>query len=180
MGDGYRKHWNSYGEKSSYGETSTAADAGVATSRSYTSWYVFISHQGKDGQDVTAFVTNLYNDLKNYGFRPFLRPKPCSHSDNSYTTLEGACVHVVIFSKFYANSKLCLDELCWMLKSERPIIPVFYDVKRNDLRRIEDGPYKEAFLEYLQYAKTKKYLMWKEALRKVADYRGFEMDKVNG
>ena len=59
-----------------------------------------------------------------------------------------------------------------MLKSEQRIIPVFYDIKKSDLQRIEDGPYEEAFMNHKKHERDKKIPTWKEALRKVDDYKG--------
>ena len=41
----------------------------------------------------------------------------------------------------------CLNELCDMLASEKPVIPVFYDVEPENLRRTDVGPFAEAFEE---------------------------------
>jgi len=111
-------------------------------------------------------------------------------------------VHVAIFSKHYADSDYCLDELCAMLESKKLIIPVFYDVSPSDLRCEDpDGPYTEAFkingrLGVLRcedpdgpYTKAVKIdgrrsasdvKKWKGALRMVAELNGFKLADYNG
>ena len=48
------------------------------------------------------------------------------------------------------------------------------------MQRIEDGPYKKAFINHQKRGRTEKIPIWKEVLRKVVDYKGFGMDEVNG
>lgn len=49
-------------------------------------------------------------------------------------TVETASIHIAVFSKNYAKSSACLNEIRIMFKSGAPIIPVFYDVKPWDLK----------------------------------------------
>ena len=145
---------------------------------------VFINHRGPDVKKT--FVAHLYDALRRWGIKsqPFLDAEDIRYGHHVFKeidkALKGVCVHVAIFSKGYAESIYCLDELCAMLKSDRRIIPVFYDVEAGDLRRPEDGPYKEAFKKHEKRGRTKKIPRWKEALHKVADFRAFRMDEVNG
>jgi hypothetical protein len=160
---------------------SAAPAAGAATSKS-GEYDVFINHRGPDVKKT--FVAHLYAALSSWGFRPFLDAEDIQYAEQVFDkidkALEGACVHVAIFSKGYAKSIYCLDELCAMLKSGRRIIPVFYDVEAGDLRRPEVGLYREAFEKHQERGRTEKIPIWKEALHKVADFRAFRMDEVNG
>ena len=185
MGDGSDSSWDpgnysKYGGPYRYGRHSSyEALLERSKSREYD---VFINHQGLG---TKTFVARLYADLKIHGFQPCLEMKDNSRAfpvfkEINKALVKGACVHVAIFSKRYAESEYCLDELCEMLKSVQRIIPVFYDIKTNDLRKIEDGPYKEAFIKHQKRERIERILIWKEALRKVADYKGFGMDEVNG
>jgi hypothetical protein len=162
-------------------EMSAAPAAGAATSK-YGEYDVFINHRGPDVKKT--FVAHLYAAMSSWGIRPFLDAEDIRYAvpvfEEIDKALKGVCVHVAIFSKGYAESKYCLEELCAMLKSEQRIIPVFYDVEAENLRRPEDGPYKEAFEKHRKRKRTEKIPIWKEALHKVADYRAFRMDEVNG
>ena len=143
---------------------------------------VFINYRRPDFK--TRFVHELCAALEFHGFRPFLNMENPFKMFPGFEEFDkapkGDFVHVAIFSKGYAESYYCLDKLCDILKSKRQIIPVFYEVNSIDLQRIEDGPYKEAFMNHQKHGKTEKIPIWKEALRKVVEYKGFGMDEVNG
>ena len=170
-----------YGGHSSYEallETSTVVVDEVATSKS-REYDVFVNCEWGDHM---TFVVDLIHELITYGLRPYfgIEVKAKMPSEEAIEAIKGACVHVAIFSKEYVESEDCLDYLCEMLKSEQRIFPVFYDIKKSDLQRIEDGPYEEAFMNHKKHGRDKKIPTWKEALRKVADYKGFIMDEVDG
>ena len=104
----------------------SAAAAGAAISKSHE-YDVFINHRGTDAKKT--FVAHLYVALSRCGTRPFLDAEDIWYalpvSEEIDKALKGACVHVAIFSKRYAESIYCLDELCAMLKSKQRIIPVY-------------------------------------------------------
>jgi hypothetical protein len=143
---------------------------------------VFINHRGPDVKKT--FVAHLCAALISYGIRFFLDAKDIRYAEPIFEeidkALKGARVHVAIFSKGYAESKNCLEELCAMLKSKQRIIPVFYDVEAEILRRPEYGPYKEVFEKHRRCGMTENIPIWKEALQQVANFRAFRMDEVNG
>ena len=144
---------------------------------------VFINHRGPDVKKT--FVAHLNDALRRDGFRPFLDAKSIGQGRHVFNSidkaLKGACVHVAVFSKRYAESKYCLNELCDMLKSEQVILPVFYGVEPENLRYIDGGPFKEGFRKHVQRGrKDEEIKRWKEAFHKVADYSGFRLDQVNG
>jgi hypothetical protein len=88
---------------------------------------------------------------------------------------------VAIFSKHYADSDYCLDELCAMLESEKLIIPVFYDVSPNDLRcKLQNGPYTKAFRITHGKRPASKVKKWKDALCMAAQLFGFQLAHYNG
>ncbi|KAG0565429.1 hypothetical protein KC19_8G190000 [Ceratodon purpureus] len=143
---------------------------------------VFINHRGPDVKKT--FVAHLNAALRRDGFRPFLDAKDIGQGRHVFKSidkaLKGAGVHVAVFSKRYAESKYCLNELCDMLRSGQVILPVFYGVNAEDLRWIENGPFKKGFEKHVKRGRTEETGKWKEALRKVADHRGFRLDEVNG
>jgi hypothetical protein len=143
---------------------------------------VFINQRGPDVKK--SFVAHLNAALRRDGYRPFLDAKSIGQGRHVFNSidraLKGACVHVAIFSKRYAESKYCLNELCDMLNSNHVILPVFYGVNPEDLRWIDNGPFKDGFQKHVQRGRREEIQKWKAALRKVADYRGFRLDEVNG
>jgi hypothetical protein len=98
-----------------------------------------------------------------------------------YEALGCASVHVAIFSKHYADSDYCLNELCAMLESEKLIIPVFYDVSPNDLHcNLDNGLYTKTFRRILGRRKASEVKKWKDALRMAAQFSGFKLADYNG
>jgi hypothetical protein len=163
------------------GEAASARLIGAAECKPHQ-YDVFINHRGPDVKKT--FVAHLNAALRRDGYRPFLDAKSIRQGRHVFNSidraLKGACVHVAIFSKRYAESKYCLNELCDMLNSNHVILPVFYGVNPEDLRWIDNGPFKEGFQKHVQRGRREEIQKWKAALRKVADYRGFRLDEVNG
>jgi len=108
---------------------------------------VFLNHRGPDAKG--GFASHLHQSLQEAGCRPFLDKQSLEKGQHGqkkiYEALGCASVHVAIFSKHYADSDYCLDELCAMLESKKLIIPVFYDVSPSVLHcEADDGPYTKA------------------------------------
>ncbi len=108
---------------------------------------VFLNHRGPDVKG--GFASHLHQALQEAGCRPFLDKQSLEKGQHGqkkiYEALGCASVHVAIFSKHYADSDYCLDELCAMLESKKLIIPVFYDVSPSVLHcEADDGPYTKA------------------------------------
>jgi hypothetical protein len=143
---------------------------------------VFLNHRGPDVKG--GFASHLYQALEEAGCRPFL-DKPSLEKGQPgqkkiYEALGCASVHVAIFSEHYADSDYCLDELCAMLESKKPIIPVFYNVSPSVLRcEADDGPYTKA-LKIHGRASASEVKKWKDALHTAADWNGFKLDDYNG
>jgi hypothetical protein len=141
---------------------------------------VFLNHRGPDVKG--GFASHLYQALQEAGCRPFLDVRSLENGkpgqEKIYEALECASVHVAIFSANYADSDYCLDELCAMLKSQKRIIPVFYDVSPSVLRCEDpDGPYTKAFLKERRSASDVE--KWKAALHDAAELNGFKLDDYN-
>jgi hypothetical protein len=143
---------------------------------------VFLNHRGPDVK--RSFAAHLYQALQER-CRPFLDMESLEKGQHGqkkiYEALGCASVHVAIFSKHYADSDYCLDELCAMLESKKLIIPVFYDVSPNDLHcKLHNGPYTKAFRKIHWWRHAIKVKKWKEALRRAAQLSGFKLVDYNG
>ncbi|KAG0584090.1 hypothetical protein KC19_3G184300 [Ceratodon purpureus] len=152
-------------------------DCEASTSGAVTENFdVFLNHRGPDVK--ATFVAHLEDALRCAGFRPFLDARSLMKGNPALKSidqaLDAAKVHVAVVSKRYAESKYCLNELVAMMRSRKPVIPVFYDVEPVDLRWVENGPFKEAFLKHKSRGRTQKKLQeWTDALRSLADITGF-------
>nr|ACN40032.1 unknown [Picea sitchensis] len=119
--------------------------ASSSTSPSHDDVYnVFINHRGPDVKNGLA--SHIYRRLIDHGLKVFL-DKPEMQEGEPITpqikrAIRTASVHIAIFSKGYADSTWCLDELLDMLdtvKSGSAILPVFYNVQPSDLRWTRGG-----------------------------------------
>ncbi len=127
---------------------------------------VFLNHRGPDLK--TKFVSHLYDALCTAGFHPFLDAKSLSKGQHTFNSineaLSDARVHIAVFSKRYAESKYCLNELCDMLDSGKDILPVFYDVEPEHLRRPHHGPFAATFQKHLKEGRKDDIKRWKKTL----------------
>ncbi|KAH9317335.1 hypothetical protein KI387_019104, partial [Taxus chinensis] len=140
-------------------------------------FHVFINHRGPDVKETLAL--QLYSSLENVGIRAFLDTKETDLGDfipsSIRTAIFSASVQIAIFSKGYAESSWCLEELDLMLQSKALIIPVFYDVAPSDLRYLEKGVYADSFTKYKAKERhLDKLDNWTKILHSVSLIRGYE------
>ncbi|KAG0582758.1 hypothetical protein KC19_3G083500 [Ceratodon purpureus] len=137
---------------------------------------VFLNHRGPDVK--ATFVAHLEEALRCAGFRPFLDARSLMNGNPALQSIDQALdmanVHVAVVSKRYAESKYCLTELVAMMRSGKPVIPVFYDVEPVDLRWVENGPFAEAFEKHKLRGRTETKLQeWRDALQALSEITGF-------
>ncbi|XP_057846589.2 disease resistance protein RUN1-like [Cryptomeria japonica] len=157
-------------------EDSFASEPPSKRIKSATSLYdVFINHRGSDVKQ--SLVRELYNSLEESNIRVFLDSAVLEFGETVPSTIanviQSALVHIVIFSKHYAQSAWCLDELLLMLQTHATIIPVFYDVKPSEIRK-QKGTYTDALTTYEKKGKhLDKLDKWREALQAVSKIDGY-------
>eukprot|EP00253_Pinus_taeda_P021592 PITA_21592 len=171
--------------------------AASSSTSGYGSYDVFISHRGPDVKKT--FAGHLYRRLRSLGLKVFLDQPELQRGDSLTSQIESAIrsasVHVAVFSPGYADSNWCLDELLQMLKSGKPIIPVFYGAKPSELRwtRGSDGKYAQALQSLANkttdddqpHQKRLRYDpgtidSWRNALASVSYICGFDLESCNG
>ncbi|GLJ14111.1 hypothetical protein SUGI_0226300 [Cryptomeria japonica] len=143
----------------------------------------FISHRGPDVKQTLA--EQLYDLLQERGCRAFLDREEIEAGDSIssaiYNAICSSVVQIAIFSKGYAESSWCLDELVFMLQqTDALFIPVFYDVHPWELRHVqnEKSQYTAAFSDYQRKGRNLDKLdEWKEALASAADISGYELSQ---
>ncbi|XP_059652140.1 disease resistance protein RUN1-like [Cornus florida] len=151
------------------------------------SYHVFLSFRGKDTRKT--FTGHLYTALLHAGIRTFRDDDELGTGDDISSELikaiEESRISIIVFSKDYASSTWCLDELLKILERKKSvghiIVPVFYHVDPSDLRWLK-GSFAEAFAKHekrLELGSDErkekgmdKIKRWKEALREVADLSG--------
>lgn len=138
---------------------------------------VFINHRGCDVK--RGFVSHLYKSLSERGLHTFLDAEVFQGAERVWDTIEGAIssapVCIVVFSKNYASSKWCLDELHLILSIPGKIVlPVFYEVEPKDVRRSDQA---QGFLDRQKLAKRNsegRVAAWISDLEEASLLYGFE------
>ncbi|KAH9289158.1 hypothetical protein KI387_033275 [Taxus chinensis] len=148
---------------------------------------VFINHRGPDVKKTLA--SNIHYSLQNKGLNVFFDKTEFKPGQKLVSTIKEAIrtssVHIAILSPGYATSRWCLDELCLMVESKAYIIPVFYRITPEDLTLLQcgKGVYANAFKNHEQKVDrgrrrydSDKLEKWREALKKIRNYSGLELD----
>ncbi|XP_065865755.1 disease resistance protein RPV1-like [Euphorbia lathyris] len=121
--------------------------------QSSSSYHVFLSFRGADTRN--NFTDHLYNALLQQGIHTFRDDDEIQRGENIDSEIQKAIIHsklsIVVFSKDYASSRWCLDELLLIMQRRRlvghQVVPVFYDVDRFQVRD-QTGSYAEAFARH--------------------------------
>ncbi|KAH9313270.1 hypothetical protein KI387_028305, partial [Taxus chinensis] len=141
-------------------------------------YHVFINHRGPD---VKKNLANLiYHVLRRSSLWVFLNQKELRAGDSLspviVSAIHSASVYIAIFSKRYAESAWCLNELLQMLQSDHhaKLIPVFCGVQPSDICYIGKGIYAESFQKHQHNGMVETQLVerWKEFLNKASDISG--------
>ncbi|KAG4156272.1 hypothetical protein ERO13_D03G163900v2 [Gossypium hirsutum] len=144
------------------------------------SYHVFLSFRGEDTRK--SFTDHLYTALVHLGIQIFRDDEEIERGNNIKDEIEKAILHhskisIVVFSKNYAASTWCLNELVMILEhkksSKHSVLPVFYDVDPSQVKN-QTGSYAEAFTQHEQNFKSETNMVqrWRNALKEVADIGG--------
>ncbi|BFG21645.1 hypothetical protein CerSpe_079190 [Prunus speciosa] len=143
------------------------------------SYHVFLSFRGEDTRKT--FTDHLYTAFVNAGLQTFRDDDELERGEDIKPELEKAIQHsrssVIVFSKDYASSKWCLDELVMILQrrrtSDHVVLPVFYDIDPSEVRK-QTGSFEKAFAGHQKNGSLNKDKVkrWRAALAEVADLAG--------
>lgn len=167
----------------------------ASSSTSHCAYQVFLSFRGIDTRKTIA--AHLYTALMQAGIHTFRDDDEIERGEKIKSELEKGIqqsrASIIVFSKNYASSRWCLDELALILEQKRTsrlvVLPVFYDVDPTNVRR-QSGTIGEAFAKYEKELETetnydrKNVLLenikrWRTALKDSADLSGMAL-KSNG
>ncbi|TYG77533.1 hypothetical protein ES288_D03G202400v1 [Gossypium darwinii] len=143
-------------------------------------YHVFLSFRGEDTR--RSFTDHLYTALVHLGIQTFRDDEEIERGNNIKDEIEKAILHhskisIVVFSKNYAASTWCLNELVMILEhkksSKHIVLPVFYYVDPSQVKN-QTGSYAEAFTQHEQNfeSETNMVQRWRNALKEVADIGG--------
>ncbi|KAJ0954909.1 putative TIR domain, P-loop containing nucleoside triphosphate hydrolase [Helianthus annuus] len=143
---------------------------------------VFLSFSGVDTRKT--FVDHLYVALDQHGIRTFKDDerleKGESISDKLLQSIEDSRCYIIIFSKNYASSSWCLNELLKIMEchktNEQTAFPVFYDVDPSDVRK-QTGSVGEALAVHKNKSESE-VGKWREALKEAANLSGWDVKKT--
>ncbi|KAM4097778.1 hypothetical protein ACJW30_07G027800 [Castanea mollissima] len=140
---------------------------------------VFLSFNGVD--TCKTFTGHLFAALDRKGILTFIdnkleRAKPIS--SELLKTIEESRFDIIIFSKNYASSSWCLDELAAIVRCMKEkgltIFPIFYDMDPSDVRK-QTGTFGQAFNTHEDKENIKKVETWRDALEEVANLSGWHL-----
>jgi hypothetical protein len=145
-------------------------------------YHVFLSFRGEDTRK--SFTDHLYAALKQKGIFTFRddeeleRGRPISLG--LLKAIEESLFAIIIFSKNYASSTWCLDELVKIMECKKKmgliVLPIFYDVDPSKVRK-QTETYAQAFVEHEKQLKEniEKVHTWRVALREVTNLSGWSL-----
>ncbi|KAI9119898.1 hypothetical protein K1719_009287 [Acacia pycnantha] len=140
---------------------------------------VFISFRGSDVRD--GFLSHLIKQLRQEGIDVYVDDrleKGDEISSGLLEAIEKSIIALVIFSKDYASSRWCLEELEKIMECKRDnnqiVIPIFYNVDPSHVRH-QEGSYANAFAQHEETYKDDlmKLQVWKSVLKKTANLSGY-------
>ena len=114
---------------------------------------VFLSLRGKDTRH--DFVSHLYMALCHRGIYTFIDndlPRGEEISIELLNTIENSTTSIILFSKKYASSTWCLEELTKIVEcrtNKQSVRPVFYKVGPSEVRNV--GKFRPQFIELTSF-----------------------------
>lgn len=142
---------------------------------------VFISFRGEDTRD--NITSHLYAGFCQKKIQTFFDEDGLKTGDEISPALikaiEESVISIIIFSRGYASSKWCLNELVKILeckeKNGQMVIPVFYQVDPSVVRK-QTQSFGVSFVRHEKDFKKmpEKVMRWRAALTQAANLSGFD------
>lgn len=160
--------------------TQFGASSSSLSSLTPQSWRydVFVSFKGEDTRNT--FTGHLHRSLVQKGINTFIDDELKRGEEISSALLraiEDSKISIIVFSKNYAFSKWCLDELIKILQCKESkhqmVYPIFYKVDPSDVRH-QNGSFGLALARHESRFKDDlvKVTRWREALTRAANLSG--------
>ncbi|KAJ7005079.1 disease resistance RPP13-like protein 1 [Populus alba x Populus x berolinensis] len=156
-----------------------------SSSRPGWDYDAFLSFRGEDTRK--NFTDHLFTALQKAGIRTFRDDDELRIGEEISLQLRKAIqeskISIVVFSKRYASSTWCLDELEKILDCRHTtgqiVIPVFYDIAPSDIRK-QTGSFAEAFDKHEERFKEEmeKVQKWRKALVEAANLSGLDPHSI--
>ncbi|XP_021823580.1 TMV resistance protein N-like [Prunus avium] len=165
-----------------------AHKASSSSSSKRCKYQVFLSFRGDTRK---GFTGHLHAALSDAGIRAFLDDNELERAEFIKTQLEqaidGSMISIIVFSKSYADSSWCLDELVKIMECRerrgQQVIPLFYNVDTSDVRN-QTGSFAQAFEKHEagigeDKHEKEKVQRWRNALTQAADVCGEDLKNAD-
>ncbi|XP_020209593.1 TMV resistance protein N, partial [Cajanus cajan] len=152
----------------------------MASSSSSERHEVFLSFRGEDTRKT--FTSHLHAAFKRVEINTYIDYNLERGDEISGTLLraiEDAKLSVIVFSKNFATSKWCLDEVKKIMECrktrEQMVVPVFYDIEPTHVRN-QTGSFASAFDRHDQrfVDRPNKVQKWRDALTEATNLSGWD------
>ncbi|RHN52986.1 putative winged helix-turn-helix DNA-binding domain, toll-like receptor [Medicago truncatula] len=161
---------------------SSNSSLALVTSSRRNYYDVFVTFRGEDTRN--NFTDYLFDALETKGIYAFRDDTNLKKGEvigpELLRAIEGSQVFVAVFSRNYASSTWCLQELekiCECVQGpEKHVLPVFYDIDPSEVRK-QSGIYCESFVKHEQRFQQDphKVSRWREALNQVGSISGWDL-----
>ncbi|XP_016472620.2 TMV resistance protein N [Nicotiana tabacum] len=157
---------------------------GESSPSSHFSYEVFLSFRGEDTRKT--FTGHLYSKLSDVGINTFIDDEELRKGDvisrELEKAIEGSRISIVVFSRNYASSSWCLNELVKILeckeKLKQMVLPIFYDVDPSQVRK-QTGLFGEALAKHKERSIGAQMVQkWTAALTEAANLSGWDLQNV--
>ncbi|XP_019184969.1 PREDICTED: TMV resistance protein N-like isoform X2 [Ipomoea nil] len=163
-----------------------ASDTPSQSNRKLT-YDVFLSFRGEDTRK--NFVDHLYDRLNLKGLHTFKDDERLEKGQQIAPALlqsiQESRFAVVVFSKNYASSTWCLDELAKIMECKenlnQVVVPIFCDIEPSHVRK-QTGSFEEAFAKHEENEGKGRVERWRKALTEAGSIAGHDLqgDEYNG
>ena len=162
--------------------SSSNSSLALVTSSRINCYDVFVTFRGEDTRN--NFTDFLFDAFETKGILVFrddtILQKGKSIGPELLRAIKGSQVFVAVFSRNYASSTWCLQELekiCECIEgSKKHVLPIFYDVDPSEVRK-QSGIYYEAFVKHEQrfHQDSQMVSRWRETLKLVGSISGWDL-----
>ncbi|KAM5574862.1 hypothetical protein ABKV19_014021 [Rosa sericea] len=159
----------------------TSHEASTSYSKQWM-YDVFLSFRGEDTRN--NFTGHLYLTLKEAGINAFIDENEFRRGEDitaeSVQAIQGSKISVIVFSRRYADSSWCLEELVKIMECRKTVgqkvFPIFFDINPSDVRK-QTGSFAQAFQTHEERYQSDidKVQRWRGALVEAANLSGWDL-----
>ncbi|XP_048438292.1 disease resistance protein RPV1 isoform X3 [Pyrus x bretschneideri] len=165
--------------------SSSSASLSSSSSSKGSLYDVFISFRGEGTRK--KFTGHLYEALTRAGINAFIDDEELKKGEELTTAFEraiqGSKISIIVFSRQYANSSWCLEELVKIMECRRTlgqlVLPIFYDIDPSHVRK-QTGSFGQSFQDHIDEKKVEscKVERWRTALTKASNLSGWDLQNT--